>query len=81
MLDTVRAIVAIEMLTAARGIDFRRPLRTSVALEGALAQVSPSERGGDRYIAPDIERVAELVRAGTFTPLVADLFPSVDGTL
>jgi histidine ammonia-lyase len=81
MLDNVRAIVAIEMLTAARGIGFRRPLRTSEALEGALAHVSPSERGGDRYIAPDIERVAELVREGTFTPLVADLFASVDGSL
>jgi histidine ammonia-lyase len=81
MLDNVRAIVAIELLTAARGIDFRRPLRTSDALEDALARVSPAARGGDRYIAPDIERVAVLVRAASFTPLVADLFPSVDGSL
>ncbi|MBV8645421.1 MAG: hypothetical protein JO225_16060, partial [Candidatus Eremiobacteraeota bacterium] len=49
--------------------------RTSDALEAVLAQVAPDGGGrGDRYLAPEIARVAALVRAGRFTPLVAELF-------
>ena len=81
MLDNARAIVAIELLAAARGIEFRRPLRTSETLERALALVAPSERGGDRFIAPDIERVAETIRAAAFTPFAAELFASTDAAL
>jgi histidine ammonia-lyase len=81
MLDNARAIVAIELLAAVRGIGFRRPLRTSEALEKAVARVAPARESGDRFIAPDIERVAELIRAGTFTPLVAELFASVEPNL
>jgi histidine ammonia-lyase len=70
-------IVAIELLAAARGIAFRRPLRTSDALEAALQVIAPDGGGsGDRYLAPEIERVAALVRAGRFTPLLAQLFPT-----
>jgi histidine ammonia-lyase len=74
MLDNARAIVAIELLAAVRGIGFRRPLRTSESLERAIALVVPSEETGDRFIAPDIERVADLIRSGTFTSLVDGLF-------
>jgi histidine ammonia-lyase len=70
-------IVAIELLAAARGIAFRRPLRTSEALEAALREIAPDGGGsGDRYLAPEIARVAELVRAGRFTPLLAELCPT-----
>jgi histidine ammonia-lyase len=70
-------IVAIELLSAARGISFRRPLHTSEKLERVLAEVAPDGTGtGDRYLSPEIERVAALVRAGRFTPLVAELFPT-----
>ncbi len=81
MLDNVRAIVAIELLSAARGIGFRRPLRTSATLERALALVAPDDGGGDRFIAPDIERVAASIGGATFTPFVANLFGSVDAAL
>jgi histidine ammonia-lyase len=77
MLENAVNIVAVELLAAARGIAFRRPLRTSDALEAVLAAVAPDGGGsGDRYLAPEIARVAELVRAGRFTPLVAELFPT-----
>jgi histidine ammonia-lyase len=78
MLENARAIVAIELLAAIRGIGFRRPLRTSDVLEAAVARAAPAEDAGDRFIAPDIERVAELIRSAVFTPLVANLFPSAD---
>ena len=77
MLRNAANIVAVELLSAARGIAFRRPLRTSNTLEAVLAEVAPDGGGtGDRYLSPEIERVAALVRAGRFTPLVASLFPT-----
>ena len=77
MLRNAANIVAVELLSAARGIAFRRPLRTSAALEAVLAEIAPDGGGtGDRYLSPDIERVAALVRAGRFTPLLAELFPT-----
>ncbi|HEY6234448.1 MAG TPA: histidine ammonia-lyase [Candidatus Elarobacter sp.] len=77
MLRNAANIVAVELLSAARGIAFRRPLRTSAALEAVLAEIAPDGGGtGDRYLSPEIERVAALVRAGRFTPLVPELFPT-----
>jgi histidine ammonia-lyase len=77
MLRNAANIVAVELLSAARGIAFRRPLRTSAALEAVLAEVAPDGGGtGDRYLSPEIERVAALVRTGRFTPLLAELFPT-----
>lgn len=77
MLRNAANIVAIELLSAARGIAFRRPLRTSDVLEAVLAEIAPDAgRSGDRYLAPEIERVAALVIAGRFTPLVAALMPT-----
>jgi histidine ammonia-lyase len=77
MLRNAANIVAVELLSAARGIAFRRPLRTSAALEAVLAEIAPDGGGtGDRYLSPEIERVAALVRAGRFTPLLAELFPT-----
>ncbi|MBV8749520.1 MAG: aromatic amino acid lyase, partial [Candidatus Eremiobacteraeota bacterium] len=75
MLRNAASIVAVELLAAARGIAFRRPLRTSSTLEAALAEIAPDGGGsGDRYLSPEIERVANLVLRGHFTPLAAELF-------
>ena len=77
MLRNAANIVAVELLSAARGIAFRRPLHTSAALEAVLAEIAPDGGGsGDRYLSPEIERVAALVRGGRFTPLLAELFPT-----
>ena len=77
MLDNAAAIVAIELLAAARGIAFRRPLQTSRGLESALLDVAPDGGGrGDRYLSNEIERVTSLVRGGHFTPLVRKLLPT-----
>jgi histidine ammonia-lyase len=77
MLRNAANIVAVELLAAARGIAFRRPLRTSAALEDVLAEIAPDGGGtGDRYLSPEIERVAALIRSGRFTPLVAQILPT-----
>lgn len=66
MLRNTEYIVAIELLAAAQGIDFLRPLNSSAVLEGVLQlvrEVSPSMMQ-DRSLAPDIERVHQLVAEG-----------------
>lgn len=66
MLRNTEYIVAIELLAAAQGIEFLRPLQSSAALEGILdlvRSVSPAMMH-DRSLAPDIERVHALVAQG-----------------
>jgi histidine ammonia-lyase len=67
MLRNTEYIVAIELLTAAQGIEFLRPLTSSAVLEGVLQlvrNVSPAMMQ-DRSLAPDIERVHQLVAQGS----------------
>ncbi|MEO5693444.1 MAG: histidine ammonia-lyase [Usitatibacter sp.] len=74
MADNTAGVVAIELLAAAQGVDFRRPLRSSTRLEQAHAmvrEVAP-HLDGDRYLAIDIEAVTPLVRDGAFRKLVSD---------
>ena len=54
-------------MAAAQGIEFLRPLQSSAPLESAhaLLRTRVPRFVVDRYIAPDIERAAALVRAGT----------------
>ena len=68
MADNTATIVAIELLAAAQGIDFRRPLASSELLEDAHAIVRgvAPHLEGDRYLALDIEAVTPLVRDGRF---------------
>lgn len=75
MSDNTATIVAIELLAAAQGIDFRRPVATSPRLQQAhrliRERVPTYER--DRWFAPDIEAIRQLVRSGecrSLSPLV-----------
>ncbi|HVL35569.1 MAG TPA: histidine ammonia-lyase [Burkholderiales bacterium] len=65
-------IVAIELLAAAQGIDFRAPLKTSPRLQRAHALVRSRAAfyDHDRYFAPDITAVQALVAAGAFHDLL-----------
>ncbi|HYF21034.1 MAG TPA: histidine ammonia-lyase [Ramlibacter sp.] len=66
MLENTSRIIAIELLAAAQGIEFLRPLRSAPALEGVLRlvrSVSPAMMA-DRSLARDIEAVHHLVAAG-----------------
>lgn len=61
-------ILAIELLTAAEGLDFRAPLRSSNSIESALGVIRTlaPRVTEDRPLGPDIERIAEAIRAGEF---------------
>jgi histidine ammonia-lyase len=64
-------VVAIELLAAAQGIEFHRPLTSSRLLEAALKalrHVVP-RYDRDRFFAPDIEAAAALVRSGVLSEL------------
>ncbi len=76
MIDNVAHILAIEWLAAAQGIDFLRPLSSSLALEAAhalLRQRCPS-MPTDRYIAPDIEAAAAMVHGGQLAPMLRGVY-------
>jgi histidine ammonia-lyase len=65
-IDGLTRVLAIEVLTAARGIDMRAPLRPAPAT-GAVIDVVRARvegPGADRYLAPEIEAVVELARTG-----------------
>ena len=72
-------IIAIELMAAAEGIDFRRPLQSSPALEEAHAAIRAlaAKRDEDREFSTDTEAVAGLIERGGlqgFVPgLLADL--------
>tara|TARA_B100000676_G_scaffold14189_2_gene12768 strand:- start:9963 stop:11495 length:1533 start_codon:yes stop_codon:yes gene_type:complete len=76
MNDNLADIVAIELLGAAQGIDFRKPLKTSDLLAKAhgLVRSKAAFWDQDRLMAPDIVGVAELVRSGAFSAFVPSDF-------
>jgi histidine ammonia-lyase len=79
MLDNVADIVAIELLSAAQGIGFRR-FRSSPALEGiiaALREISPAYVE-DRSLASDIRRVAATIDNGDYCEYAASVLPSCE---
>jgi histidine ammonia-lyase len=64
--DALTRVLAIELLTAARALDLRAPLRPGPATGAVVAalreRVPPP--GHDRFLAPDIEAAVDLVRTG-----------------
>ena len=72
-------IVAIELLAAAQGIDFRAPLRTSARLQEvhALVRSKVGFYDHDRYFAPDITAIQALIEAGAFHRFTPGLLPSL----
>ena len=68
-------IIAIELLAATEGIDFRRPLTSSKPLEETyrLVRGKAKPRETDREFATDIEAVAHMVESGAFEGFVPGL--------
>jgi histidine ammonia-lyase len=71
IMENLKYLLSIELLTAAQAMHLRRPLQTSPALEALLAAyreyVAPLDE--DRYLKPDIEsayRFLEKSQTKTF---------------
>jgi histidine ammonia-lyase len=65
--DGLTRVVAIEILTAARALDLRAPLRPGPATGAVVAALRTRvpAPGPDRYLAPEIEAAVDLVRDGS----------------
>lgn len=69
VLGNAARIVAVELLAAAEGLEFLKPLRPGHGVAGVLAQVRGAgfaPLAGDRSLSIEIERCAQLVLEGRF---------------
>ena len=75
MVRNTAHILGIELLAAAQGIDFLRPLQSSVLLEEvhALLRQHVPKMEQDRYLAPDIAHASALVQSGALARILRQL--------
>jgi histidine ammonia-lyase len=75
MISNTAHILGIELLAAAQGVEFLRPLKSSAVLEEvhALLRKDIPAHHVDRYLAPDIAHATELVRNGSLARLLRKL--------
>ena len=75
MISNTANILGIELLAAAQGIEFLRPLQSSVALEAvhALLRKDIPAHNVDRYLAPDMAHATTMVRDGTVASVLRGL--------
>jgi histidine ammonia-lyase len=78
MVDNAAAVVGIELLAAAQGIDFHRPAESSRRLEEVHAGIRREVPfyAADRYFAPDIDAARSWVKSGRFSELIRRVLPS-----
>jgi histidine ammonia-lyase len=64
--DALTGVLAIELMTAARGIELRRPLASAPAIAAVIATIRTQVPGSgpDRFLAPEIAAMTQLVRSG-----------------
>lgn len=79
MTSNATAVVGIELLAAAQGCDFHRPLTSSPALEAArsLLREQVPHLDDDRHFHPDIEAANRLVRSGAVVTAAGLALPEV----
>ncbi|MEW5249531.1 histidine ammonia-lyase [Microbulbifer discodermiae] len=78
MADNTCGILAVELLAACQGLDFRAPLKTTAKLEQAkaLLRARVPFYDKDRYFAPDIQQAKQLLAGSEYRGFVAeDLLP------
>jgi histidine ammonia-lyase len=77
--DGLTRVLAVEVLTATRALDFRTeaPAAGTGAVHDAVRAVVPGP-GPDRYLAPEIEHVVKLVAAGRITAAAASAVGQLD---
>ncbi|ESQ93860.1 histidine ammonia-lyase [Asticcacaulis benevestitus] len=80
MADNAFAVIGIELLAAAQGCDFLKPLTSSDALERvrALTRSAVPALDHDRHFHPDMALAIELVRSGAVIKAANIALPGVD---
>ncbi|WP_158886354.1 histidine ammonia-lyase [Amycolatopsis anabasis] len=77
--DGLTTVLAVELLTAARALDFRAPLRPA-PVTGAvrdLLRTRVDGPGPDRHLAPEIAAAEDLIRSGAVLDAVADQWEEI----
>jgi len=72
-IDGLRRVIAIEILTAARALDLRSPLRPGpvTAAVRDVVRSTVAGPGPDRHLGPEIDAVVELLAKGAITAAFA----------
>jgi histidine ammonia-lyase len=81
MVRNTAYILSIEWLAAAQGIEFLRPLQSSVALEKAMSilREKVAFMDQDRWLSPDIEAASTMVHSGQLSELMPN-FQLIENT-
>jgi histidine ammonia-lyase len=68
IVENAEHVIAIELLAAAEGLEFRRPLKGGAGVEQAYDRVRSISQAvdADRSMSPDIAQVAAAIREGVF---------------
>ena len=73
VLENIGRVLAIEILCAVQGIEYRRPLQPSAAVAeivGKVREVVPPLED-DRVLSPEIEAVTTMIENGSFSHVLA----------
>jgi histidine ammonia-lyase len=70
----LQKVLATELMCAAQGIEFRRPLRSSDPIEAAHARIrlDVPKLEGDRVLGPDLDALTDLIRSGELAGIGAE---------
>ncbi|MEH6547290.1 MAG: aromatic amino acid lyase, partial [Sneathiella sp.] len=81
MAENTAAIVGIELLAAAQGLEFRRPLISSPPLQKLFTEIRQvvDAYDEDRFFAPDLEAAKNLVTGGKLSREFSDHLPTISG--
>ena len=74
VIGNVRNVLAIELMCAAQGLDFRLPLKPGKGALTAHRKVRDrvSSLDADRVLTPDIESISAAIEAGVFNGVAGD---------
>jgi histidine ammonia-lyase len=74
-LANLAQVLAVELLVAARALDFRRPLRPSPATAAVVDAVrrEVDGPGPDRFVAPELAAAERLIRGGAAVAAAEDV--------
>lgn len=79
-IDGLTRVLAIEIMTASRGLALRAPLEPGAATGAVVALVAGlgAVPGPDRYLSPEIEAITGIVGSGTVLERVAEVAGRLD---
>jgi histidine ammonia-lyase len=71
IVDNAELVTAIELITAAEGLEYRAPMQPGLGVRKAYQIVRAHVRRliADRPLAPDIEKIVRVIRSGEFDSL------------